>query len=384
MSDAQSRIARRSFLQLAGSAGLAAQLPGAWAAPQSGWSGYDDALVIDALGGLGNLNNPSARTLAERIDARALEDGRLSGVAAMNVTLPWVAGPGDPYTVSVQAISDYDALIAAHPARLLKVGTAADIERAKRDGLTGLIYGFQNAEQLGGDAGRVGEFRERGIRVIQLTYNIANSLGHGSLVPENGGLTEFGREALAEMNARRVLVDLSHSGEQTCLDALRHSTQPISITHTGCRALADLPRNKTDAELRLLAERGGVAGIYYMPFLNEVSQPWADAVVRHVEHALTICGEDHVGIGTDNPVTGIDDLPAYHERVRAEIAERRRMGISAPGEADDIIPAIPDLMGPDKYRLLADRLHRRGHPDRVIEKVLGGNFLRLMGDVWGG
>ena len=122
------------------------------------------------------------------------------------------------------------------------------------------------------------------------------------------------------------MVDLSHSGGQTCLDAARASRQPISINHTGCRALVDLPRNKTDEELRLVAERGGFVGIYFMPFLNPAGIATAADVVAHIEHAVNVCGEDHVGIGTDGGTTGIDDLAGYraHMRRRGRPAPRRR------------------------------------------------------------
>lgn len=374
------RLTRRHLLQAASCLAIAGCAPRS--AQDSGPWTYADGIIIDGLGGIGNPNLPRSASPAERFDERARADLRASGLTATNVTLDWVAGPGDPYEASLASIAEYDAIIAENPDNLLKVLTTADIRAAKSSGRTGLIFGFQNAEQLGGDVGRVQEFFDRGMRVIQLTYNIANSLGHGSVVPENGGLTPFGREAVTAMNAAGILVDLSHSGERTCLDAIEQSRSPIVISHTGCRALADLPRNKTDAELRGVAEGGGVVGIYYMPFLNQVGQPYAEAVVRHVEHALDVCGEDHVGIGTDNPVSAIDDLEAYRQALMEELRERRRLGISAPGETDDIVPFIPDLRGPDKFRDLAERLSARGHSDTVIGKVLGGNFLRVMGEVW--
>ena len=162
-----------------------------------------------------------------------------------------------------------------------------------------MILGFQNAAQMGDDAARVDIFADLGVRIIQLTYNQRNQLGDGSIVPEGRGLTDFGRQVVARLNANRVMVDLSHSGRQICLDAARASKQPISINHTGCRALTDLPRNKTDEELRLVAEKGGFVGIYFMPFLNLSGHARAVDVVAHIEHALNVCGEDHVGIGTD-------------------------------------------------------------------------------------
>src|SRR5690606_3081375 len=139
-------------------------------------------------------------------------------------------------------------------------------------------------------------------------------------------------------------------------DAIRHSKQPIAITHTGCRALADLPRNKTDEELRGVAEKGGVVGIYFMPFLKVESRPTADDVIAHIEHAVNVCGEDHVGIGTDGSVTQIDDMELYQEALREEVEARRKAGIGAKGERPDTYPFILDLRGPEQFRKLAHLL----------------------------
>jgi membrane dipeptidase len=187
---------------------------------------------------------------------------------------------------------------------------------------------------------------------------------------------------VAELNRNRVLVDLSHSGEQICLDAAAASTQPIAITHTGCRAIADLPRNKTDKELKLVADKGGFVGIYFMPFLAVGRQPTAADLIAHIEHAIKVCGEDHVGIGTDGTVSQIDDMPAYMKGLEEEVRQRRAAGISAPGERPDIVPFLPDLMGSDKFHKLADLLAKRGHTTGRIEKILGTNFLRVAGGVW--
>nr|WP_197911683.1 membrane dipeptidase [Kineobactrum salinum] len=219
---------------------------------------------------------------------------------------------------------------------------------------------------------------------MQLTYNVENRVGAGSMVPANHGLTDFGHQIVQQLNASATLVDLSHSGEQTCLDAIEASNSPICISHTGCRALADLPRNKTDRELRLLADKGGVAGIYFMPFLKEDSFPDINDVARHIEHAIKICGEDHVGIGTDGGTTAIDDMAAYHEMIDREIRARQEAGIAARGEKAGVVPFLPDLQGPGQFRQLAGLLEQRGLSPRLVEKVMGLNFLRLQRDVWGG
>lgn len=362
----------------------------ALAVPNLAW-GKERRMIINALGGIENPNLALARPPGDDtvprdmdIDARALADLRTAGVAAVNVTLDYVAGPEDPYEASLKSIAAWDTVLADHKDSLVPVRKAADIAAAHAQGKTGVIYGFQNAVQIGERLERIAEFADKGLRVIQLTYNPANMLGDGSMAPENRGLTPLGRQVVEGLNAARVMVDLSHSGERTCLDAISASKAPISINHTGCRALCDLPRNKTDAELRGVADRGGFVGIYFMPFLTKDGHPGAGDVVAHVEHALNICGEDHVGLGTDGDVTGIDDLKAYQAHLEREVADRAAAGIGATGERADTYPFVADLRGVGQFEKLAGLLSARGHGQARIDKILGGNFLRYARDVWGG
>ncbi|MCW6529806.1 dipeptidase [Sphingomonas sp. MMSM20] len=353
------------------------------AAAEAGGDPIADWIVVNALGGLGDPNSPPDGTRSA-ISQRVLADAHASGVTAINITLGYVAGPEEPFEDTVRDIATTDRMIRDNPRDLIKILSAADIRRAKAEKKVGLLYGFQNCAMLGKDATRVDVFADLGVRVFQLTYNPANLLGDGSMAPENRGLTPFGREVIARLNDRRVMVDLSHSGERTCLDAARASRTPISINHTGCRALTDLPRNKTDAELRLVAERGGFVGIYFMPFLNQSGHASAEDVVAHIDHAVSVCGEDHVGIGTDGTVTQIDDLKVYEAKLAKEIADRRAAGISATGERPDTYPFVVDLRGPDQFRKLARLLEAKGYSPRRVEKILGLNFLRYAETIWDG
>lgn len=381
---------RRRFLKHASVAALAPLALGrAW--ERQPRTASQDGIVINMLGG---VSNPNLRLAARErgaiqpptrgLDARALRDARASGVTATNTTVGYVAGLMEPFEESVRTVAEMNSVIRAHPDDLLKVWSAADIRRAKAEEKVGIILGFQNAAMMGRDASRVDLFAGLGVKIIQLTYNGPNQLGDGSMAREGRGLTPFGHEVVERLNATRTLVDLSHSGEQICLDAIRASSVPVCISHTGCRALADNPRNKTDAELRLLAERGGMVGIYFMPFLKEDSFPDPIDVVRHIEHAIDVCGEDQVGIGTDGGFTQIDDLEAYQAVINREVAARQSAGISATGEKAGVTPFIPEMQGPDQFRQLADMMSSRGHSAARIDKVLGGNFLRLLEDTWGG
>lgn len=346
------------------------------------WSAYAEATVIDALGGIGDPNDRTGE-VPERLSDSLLEVMVESGVTAVNITVGSVGGGERLFERTAASIAGWNRVLEQAPQALQRVRTVADIQAAKESGLLGVIFGFQDAAMLEGDRSRLGIFDDLGVRIIQLTYNRRNELGDGALEEPGGGLTDFGREVVAEMDDRRMLVDLSHCGHQTTADGINASTRPVAITHSGCAALSALPRNKRDAEMRALADRGGVFGVYLMPFLRERGQPEADDVVRHIEHAIDVCGEDHVGIGTDGAVAPVDLSPEYRRRVREEIARRQAAGISAPGETDDIVPLIPDLNEPRRLEKLAGLLSARGHTDDRIEKVLGGNFLRLFGEVWG-
>jgi membrane dipeptidase len=376
-------IDRRTFLTGAGLAAAASMLPmdALRASPQK-IGASDKGIIINALGALGDPNR-DADSLVPTMSPRVLAEAHASGLTAVNVTLGYVSGADDPFEASVRDIAATDALVREHAGDVLKVLTAADIRRARDENKIGLIYGFQNGAMMGKDVARVDIFANLGVRVFQLTYNPANQLGDGSMAPENRGLTPFGREVVERLNACHVMVDLSHSGEQTCLEAARVSKAPISINHTGCRAVTDLPRNKTDAELRLVAERGGFVGIYFMPFLNASGHARAEDVVAHIDHAVNVCGEDHVGIGTDGSVSQIDDLHAYQAQLAKEIAQRQAAGISAAGERPDTYPFVVDLRGPEQFHRLAQLLAQKGYASGRIEKILGLNFLRFAQTVWG-
>jgi membrane dipeptidase len=158
----------------------------------------------------------------------------------------------------------------------------------------------------------------------------------------------------------------------------------MTISHTGCRSLHDNPRSVWDAELKALADKGGVVGIYWMPFLVPNSRPTAADLVRHMRHAVDVCGEDHVAIGTDGLIgkTIIDD--AARARQKAFFDDRKARGIAAPGEGADIFNIVAELDSPLRYRMLADALQRDGWPTARIEKVMGANLLRLYRETWGG
>lgn len=383
-------IPRRDFLGAAAAIGLSAT---GWSGLAEGVEGFgeevrhwEDLFVINMLGSIVNLNPLVGGGRLGLLDPRSIADAIDSGMRAVNVTVGGFAwDTPQSFESTMIQVTRWAERVLSHPDALVKVLNASDIQRAQEERKVGVIFGFQNAVMMGDDASRVRTFADLGVRIIQLTYSGANQLGHGALVPENGGLTPFGQEVVEALEAAAVLVDLSHSGEQTCLDALRAATRPTAITHTGCRALTDHPRNKTDEELRLVAETGGIVGIYFMPFFL-VPDGRADVadVVRHIEHAIDVCGEDHVGIGTDAGTTQIDDMEALlaspaHDRARRLLQQLGEI-VVPPG----VPTVLPDLHGPDQFRQLAGVLMDRGHSAARVEKIMGLNALRVMREVWRG
>ncbi|MEU0883755.1 membrane dipeptidase [Lentzea sp. NPDC005914] len=338
--------------------------------------------MFPIVNALGELTDPNIALDEVVVNDRVLAEAKDSGLTAVNVTVGYTWGDHDPYEHTLRDLDTWDGILEAHPGHLLQVRGVQDVERARAEGRIGVIYGFQNAAALGtAPVERIRQFADRGVRIVQLTYNQANRLGDGSMEPRNRGLTDLGRETVAALNDARLVVDLSHSGERTCLEAARVSTQPASINHTGCRALTERPRNKTDEELRLVADRGGFVGIYFMPFLAIGRDARASEVVDHIVHAVDVCGEDAVGIGTDGPVTTVDDLDAYREHLVAQQAARAAAGAAAAGEAG-LVPFVPDLRGVDQFRQLIRLLEDRGFREERIAKIMGGNFLAHAARVW--
>jgi membrane dipeptidase len=377
--DMMIHISRRSFITNATACAFAGLLPARFARTADRFR-YDAAIVIDGLGGPGD----SVSKIGVPLSAAHVENVRRSGLTAVNLTILPV-GTTPPESAFVQAVREilyWESEIERLPQVLARIRAVADIVAAKKAQRTGLIYGFQDGVAFETDLSRLADFHRLGVRIIQPTYNRRNLLGDGCLEPADAGLSKAGVEAIARMNQLGILVDLSHCGRRTAVDAIKASTRPVAFTHTGCAALADHPRNRTDAELRAVADKGGVAGIYVMPYLNDGRQPTAENVIAHVEHAIKVAGEDHVSIGTDGGISPevIDD--AFRKNFADNVRARREAGIAAPGETEEGYLFANDLNTARRFETLASMLASRGHAAGRIEKILGGNLLRVFSDAW--
>jgi membrane dipeptidase len=375
-------IDRRGFLVVGASAAitLALDLPAHAAERTFGAKNYQKALVINALG---SIEDPDPAVTAESPPSQRLRrDLQMSGVTAVSMTLS-VGSTGDRMQKAIRKIAVFDEKAAAAPDLLLRVRSIGDLHAAKTTGRLGLIYNLQDSSLLENDLSRVNILQELGIRVMQLTYNTRNLVGDGCLELANSGLSNLGRQLVAELNRTRVAMDLSHSGQRTIAEGIAAAKAPPIISHTGCRDLIDLPRNVYDVELRALADKGGVVGIYFMPFLAAKRQASGADLIRHIEHAVNVCGEDHVGLGTDGSILATQVDEAYQTAQRQEYESRVAQGLAAPGESADALPFIAEYNEPQRFLRLADDLAARGWPARRIEKLLGENFARVFAEVWG-
>jgi membrane dipeptidase len=372
-------MSRRSVLEGTVAGAIALSLPRSLQAAES-WGGYDAALVIDGCGSPGDSAYEDTGPLPDA----ALADLRASGISCICVTVGGVAnGPADSaFVQAVSSISHWESEIEHHPDVLARIRSVADIDAAKQRRVTGLCYAFQDGVSFESDPDRLEVFHRLGVRMVQPTYNRRNLLGDGCLEPDNAGLSRTGMEAIERMNELGILVDLSHCGRKTAAEALRISKQPVVFSHTGCAAVAEHPRNRTDAELRAVAEKGGVAGIYFMPYLRVGHQPTAGDVIRHLEHAIDVAGEDHVSIGSDGGISPevVDD--AFKERFAEITRARVEAGIAAPGETETGYLFAADLNTPRRLATLAGMLSAHGWGDARIEKVLGVNLRRVFAAVW--
>jgi membrane dipeptidase len=333
---------------------------------------YASSLILDC-----NSSPPIPERLP--LPQADLELVRGSGINVIKLSL---GGINSDFAHTVAEIGQVQQLLEVHPDYFTVVRNARDIARAQRERKLGIILSFESVEMLGGQLSSLELFRNLGVRVMQLSYNRTSAFAAGVMEPRAGGLTVLGHEAVREMNRLGIAIDISHANPATTVDVLAVSSQPPIMTHAGCAALHAHPRNKTDEQLRALAARGGVVGIFDLPYLTaSPRQPTVDDYLAHLVHALQVAGEDHVGVGSDVGIAAFDTSPSGMDEFSRELKERRAAGLSAPEEDRPLY--VVGLNVPRRMEIIADRLLRSGYPDTVTEKVLGANFARVFTQIWG-
>lgn len=319
---------------------------------------HHEAIVIDGL-------------IISRWDPDVFTAMYKGGLTAANCTCCVWEG----FEETMRSVAQWKVWFREHSDILTQVYATQDILNAKQEGKVGVILGWQNSTGFGDHLSNVQLFKELGVGIVQLAYNTANSVGCGCYESFDGGLTDFGREVVAEMNRVGMLVDLSHVGSQTSEDAIRFSEKPVAYSHCCPAALKPHPRNKTDAQLRLIAENGGFVGVtMFTPFLPRGADSTIEDYVDAIEHTINVAGEDQVGIGTDF-TQGQDD--EFFRYITHDKGNFRKLTDFGPIIMPDGIKRIEDFPN------LTAAMERRGWPEERIRKVMGENWLRLLGEVWG-
>jgi membrane dipeptidase len=304
-----------------------------------------------------------------------LEHMREGGVTAANVTITLQHG----FQETVALIRDFDRRLEDWADLIRPVRCADDIRRAKDEGRIGMIYGLQNGSPIENDLRLVQPLHALGIRVVQLAYMTGNLIGDGCLEPRNAGLTVFGRAVVRELNRTGMLIDLSHCGERTSLETIDASEAPVAFSHACARGLCSHPRNKSDEAIRALAARGGVMGVTSLSAFvaDDPAKANLERYLDHIEYVVELVGIEHVGLGLD-----------FTEYVPADVLVPVKWGgTHVPTGLDGIvewpIPYATGIDGSARLPSVTEGLLGRGLSQADVQRVLGGNFLRLLEQVWG-
>lgn len=309
------------------------------------------------------------------------------GLTAINFTVPDVfADAPDAF----RAVREYYEVARRDP-KVLIVRTVADIERCKAEGMLGAILGTQNSRFLGTELVLVEMFARLGVRVVQLTYNERNFAGDGWMEPVDAGLSHHGRALIKEMAKFGIVLDLSHIGQRTIMEAIEVTGVPVVVTHAGLRKFVEHGRTVTDEQMKAIAATGGVTGVTSFGAFNwrgDNKRPSLGNFLEALEHAISVAGIDHVGIGTDSVV----EPGGYPQKVRdhaamtygpysTENAERQRRfkEITAPLTTDDHLEGFRSM---EHLPRVTQGLLDRGYKAEDVQKVLGGNFMRVFRAIW--
>lgn len=308
-------------------------------------------------------------------DRDLLDEARRGGVTAINCSaVIW-----ENFRGGIDYVSRWNRLLRENADLARPVRTTADIEAAKAEGKVGIILGWQNTSPIEDRLDYVGIFKDLGVGIMQLTYNTQNFAGAGYLEERDSGLTGFGRELVEEMARVGVLCDLSHVGERTAMEAIDHAPGPVAITHVLPRALKDVPRNKSDDLFRACADKGGVIGTsLFSPGLAAGNEATVADVIDALEHVLGVVGEDHVAIGTDFSLNRPRPGPWLEWANRDKGTARK---LTEFGSAKILKPE--GIRRIDEFPNLTAEMQRRGWSEARVGKILGGNWMRVLGAVWG-
>ena len=312
---------------------------------------HTDALIIDGL-------------VISKWSRDVFLDMRKGGLTAANCTCSVWEG----IRVSLDNIAAWKRMFETHGDLILQVKTSEDIPRAKQEGKTGIILGWQNTSGIEDRVEYLAIFKELGVHIMQLTYNTQNFVGSGCYETVDSGLSDFGRDVVDEMNHLGILVDLSHVGAKTSDDAIRHSKKPVAYTHCLPSGLKEHQRNKSDEQLRFIADQGGFIGVTMFPaFLRRGTESTVDDYVEAMDYVINLVGEDFTQ----------DQSQAWFDWLVHDKGDGREL--IAFGEI--INPLGMRTLG--EYPNLTEAMLKQGWSETKVRKILGENWLRVLKDVWG-
>lgn len=320
---------------------------------------HSDSIVIDGLN-------------ASVFDRELLERLRKGGLTAVNVTVSIL----ENCKQSILKILEWRRMFRMFQDVIMPINSLTDIRQAKTSGKVGIILGFQNTAAIEEDVELLEAFAQLGIRIIQLTYNERNLVGDGCFERTDEGLTGFGLSVIRKMNDLGLLIDLSHVGPRTTIEAIEASEHPVAITHSNPKSLLDHPRNKTDEQIKLLASRGGVIGATFWPFfLKKGMDATVEDFLDNIDHWVNLVGPDFVGIASD----------FFLNRSKRELQVLRAGRSQEPETVEFTWPVVyPDgIATPEEFPALTDGLIRRGYSVDDVKKIMGENLMRLFRETWG-
>lgn len=328
---------------------------------------YQRSIIIDSL----NISNWNSDAVFADLVA--------GGLTATSATVATWEG----FKETADSVAAWYERFRERSSQIRPVRSVTDIHAAKTEGRVGIILSFQNASPIENDLNRLELFADLGVRIIQITYHEQNLLGSGCYEAHDAGLTNFGRDAVREMNRLGILADLSHVGPQTTLDVIEHSERPVAITHANCREYYDVPRNKSDEAVRACAARGGVVGATAITsFLRSREESTVSDLVDAVDDLVERVGIDHVGFGSDFT----QDQPwEFWRYISSQQGTKFPSTFASNATSYMTTRMYPQgLATPREMPNLAAGLADRGYAQQDIAKVLGGNWLRLFEEVWDG
>ena len=318
---------------------------------------HQDSIIIDGL-------------IIAKWDRELFEDMRKGGLTAANCTVSvW-----EDFQATIDNIVEMNRLIEANSDLVMKVHTTADIRAAKVAGKTGIIMGFQNAHAFEDQLGYIQVLKDLGVGVVQMCYNTQNLIGTGCY-ERDGGLSGFGREVVAEMNRVGIMCDLSHVGSKTSEEVILASNKPVCYSHCLPSGLKAHPRNKSDEELKFIADHGGFVGVtMFTPFLKKGVDATIDDYIEAIGYIVDIVGEDQVGIGTDFTQGQDKAFFDYLTHDKGYARELTQFGKIVNPEGIRTVGEFPNL---------TEALLRNGFSESVTRKIMGENWVRVLGEVWG-